>query len=77
MAFLDLTKAFDSVHRPMIWKILKKYGCPDTLVTMIRTLHDDMKATVLCENNETAPFPVNTGVKQGCVIAHYFGTLQG
>jgi len=27
MVFIDLTKAFDSVHREGLWKILKKIGC--------------------------------------------------
>jgi len=26
--FIDFKKAFDSVHRPSLWKILKHYGIP-------------------------------------------------
>ena len=36
---------------------------------MIRLLHDDMTASVLCEGEQVEPFPVKVGVKQGCVIA--------
>ena len=35
--FIDLPKAFDTVNRAMLWKVLKKFGCPDKFV---------MKATV-------------------------------
>ena len=42
-AFFDLTKAFDSVHRETLWKILSKYGCPDKLITMICLLHGDIE----------------------------------
>lgn len=38
MAFLDLAKAFASVHHPTLWEILLKYDCPDKLATMIGML---------------------------------------
>ena len=69
VAFYDLTKAFDSVHREMLWCILRKYGCPEKFVSILRLLHENMNAVVICNNSTTDPFPVNVGVKQGCVIA--------
>ena len=37
---------------------------------MLRLLHDNMSATVLTgSGDETEPFQVDTGVKQGCIIA--------
>ena len=70
MAFIDLTKAFDSVHRQALWLALAKIGCPDKYIRVLRLLHDNMSATVLSGGgNETEPFGVHTGVKQGCVIA--------
>ena len=69
MAFIDLTKAFDSVNREALWKILSKAGCPEKYIRILRLLHDSMSATVLCSGSETEPFKVETGVKQGCIIA--------
>ena len=70
MAFIDLTKAFDSVNRVALWGALSKIGCPDKYVTILRLLHDDMTATVVGNGgSDTAPFKVVTGVKQGCIIA--------
>ena len=68
-AFFDLTKAFDTIHRETLWTILSKYGCPDKLISMIRLLHDEMTASVICEGQQAEPFPVKVGVKQGCVLA--------
>ena len=34
--FIDYKKAFDSVHRPSLWKILKYYGIPDRSLTSSR-----------------------------------------
>ena len=28
MTFVDLTKAFDTVSREGLWKIMAKFGCP-------------------------------------------------
>lgn len=69
MAFIDLTKAFDTVHRPSLWKVLSKMGCPDKLISIVRLLHDGMKASVIVDGDDTESFEVKTGVKQGCVIA--------
>ena len=35
--FVDLTKAFDTVNRSALWKILRKIGCPNKLVDIIRS----------------------------------------
>ena len=42
MAFIDLTKAFDSVDRQALWSILSKYGCHDKYIRVLRLLHDDI-----------------------------------
>nr|VZH99913.1 unnamed protein product [Spirometra erinaceieuropaei] len=41
--FVDLTKAFDTVNREGLWKIMQKFGCPERFTQMVRQLHD-----VLC-----------------------------
>ncbi|KAL7865124.1 hypothetical protein SRHO_G00103710 [Serrasalmus rhombeus] len=70
MAFIDLTKAFDSVHREALWLVLAKIGCPEKYIRVLRLLHDNMSAMVLGDSgDESAPFRVDKGVKQGCVIA--------
>ena len=68
MAFIDLTKAFDSINREALWRILAKYGCPEKFISTLRLLHDGMSARVLGGTGGEA-FEVRTGVKQGCVIA--------
>ena len=46
MAFIDLTKAFDSVDRKFLSKVLAIIGCPEKFIKMIRLLHDDMLVDV-------------------------------
>nr|VZI33671.1 unnamed protein product [Spirometra erinaceieuropaei] len=34
--FVDLTKAFDTVNREGLWKIMQKFGCPERFTQMVR-----------------------------------------
>ena len=69
MTFIDLTKAFDTVSREGLWKIMTKFGCPDKFVKIVRQFHDGMMARVTDNGDTSDPFPVTNGVKQGCVLA--------
>ncbi|VDM05479.1 unnamed protein product, partial [Schistocephalus solidus] len=44
--FVDLTKAFDTVNRDGLWKVMRKFGCPERFTHMVRQLHDGMTARV-------------------------------
>ena len=63
MTFVDLTKAFDTVSRDGLWKIMEKFGCPSKLTTLVRQFHDDMMVKVLDDGDESDAFPVTNGVK--------------
>lgn len=67
--FVDLTKAFDTVSRQGLWKIMAKFGCPENFVCMVQQFHDGMMARVLDDGEASTDFPVSNGVKQGCVLA--------
>lgn len=69
IGFIDISKAFDSVDRSMLMKILEKAKCPPNLLQIIKSLHEDTISFVRTENNVTPPFIVKTGVRQGCVLA--------
>jgi hypothetical protein len=89
MIFVDFTKAFDTVDRNTLWKILLKLGFPEHFTKMVSALHTGMKATVKLKGELSDPFDVANGVKQGCVLAptlfsiflsvvlqHAFGDLE-
>ena len=67
--FVDLTKAFDTVSRVGLWKIMSKFGCPPKFIAMVRQFHDGMEARVQNDGEFSKPFEVSNGVKQGCVLA--------
>ena len=69
MAFIDLSKAFDTVNREMLWSIMERFGCPGKFVAVVRSFHNGMRASVVIGSEETESFGVEVGVKQGCVMA--------
>ena len=71
MTFVDLTKAFDTVSREGLWKIMVKFGFPTKFVAMVRQFQDGtcMFARVQNDGEFSNPFPVTNGAKQGCVLA--------
>ena len=67
--FVDLSKAFDTVNREALWRVLSRYGCPEKFLKMLKMLHESMQGRLLADGELTEPFDINTGVKQGCVLA--------
>ena len=66
---MDLIKAFNTVSRDGLWKIMAKFGCPPRF--MVRQFHDGVQARVQnkTDGDFSEPFQVANGVKQGCVMA--------
>ena len=45
--FVDFEKAFQSVHREGLWKIMKAYNIPEKLIRMVKIMYDDFECSVL------------------------------
>ena len=69
MAFVDLSKAFDTIIREGHWKLMAKFGCPAKFIAMVRLFHDDMLVRVQNDAGFSDPFPVTNGVNQGFLLA--------
>ena len=69
IVFVDLTKAFYLVSKEGLFHLLEKIGCPQKLLKVVMSFHDDMKGSVLFDGSSSAVFPIKSGVKQGCVLA--------
>ena len=71
LLFVDFSKAFDSIHRGKMMKILRAYGIPEQLVSAITKLYEDTRAKVLSPDGETNYFDILAGVLQGDTLAPY------
>lgn len=69
MNFIDFQKAFDSVNREMLWKILEAYKIPDKYINIIKELYLNNKCFIEVDGELTEPFLIKSGVKQGCVMS--------
>ena len=52
MCFVDLQKAYDSVDRELLWKVLARAGVPEEMIAVIRQFHDGMQAQVHMDDGE-------------------------
>ena len=66
--FVDIVKAFDSVNREMLWKILEKYGIPEKVIATIKKMYTDINIKLSIEDAELI-FKSISGVKQGDNLA--------
>uniref|UniRef100_A0A673L9U4 G protein-coupled receptor kinase n=1 Tax=Sinocyclocheilus rhinocerous TaxID=307959 RepID=A0A673L9U4_9TELE len=74
--FLHYEKAFDSVDRETLWKLLRHYGIPDKIVTIIRNSYEGLNCKVVHGGQLTEAFQVRTGVRQGCLLSPFLFLLH-
>jgi len=73
--FIDYRKAFDSLDRKTLWKILAHYGIPKKLINIIKAIYDNQKAKILYKGKLSAAFLIETGVRQGCLLSPFLFIL--
>ena len=66
---LDLSKAFDRVHWPALWKSLLEQGISEHMVGMISKLYDGQFGEVIGSSGRSRKFNITWGVRQGCVMS--------
>ena len=71
LCFIDFRKAFDSVHRGMMMKILKAYDVPPNLLRAIGTMYTGTRAQVTTPDGSSEEFNIQTGVLQGDTLAPF------
>ena len=69
--FIDFKKAFDSIHRELLWKISKLYGVPDKSINISNTLYLNASCCVKTSVGNTWTFDIKTGVRQGCILSPF------
>jgi hypothetical protein len=69
MAFVDLRKAYDSIPRDALWRVLSTYGVDAKVTELLADLHTGTQAAVKLAGEHGDWFDISRGVRQGCVIA--------
>nr|KAG5707958.1 hypothetical protein BaRGS_025096 [Batillaria attramentaria] len=71
----DCEKAFDSVDREALWKLLRHYGVPGKIISLIRCTYQDMSCGIAHAGQLSESFEVKTGVRQGCLLSPFLFLL--
>ena len=68
--YVDLTKAFDTVSRDGLWRIMAKYDCPEKPITIGRQFDDGMHARV--QDNSHHHHHVVLVARISLTLSHHF-----
>ncbi|KAJ4941094.1 hypothetical protein JOQ06_027381 [Pogonophryne albipinna] len=71
LCFIDFKKAFDSIHRSTMVKILEAYGVPPNLLRAIETMYAGTRARVVTPDGNSEEFDILAGVMQGDTLAPF------
>jgi endonuclease/exonuclease/phosphatase family metal-dependent hydrolase len=67
--FIDLKKAYDSVSRVGLWKVLWEKGVRGKMWRVLQQMYRRVQSCVRVGEQTTEWFEVDVGVRQGCVLS--------
>ena len=70
--FINFKKAYDSVRREILYKILIVFGIPRKLVRLIKMSLTETYSRVRVGMNVSDRFPIRNGLKQGDALSGNF-----
>ena len=73
--FADNEKAFDSLDRETLWKLLLHLGIPEKINSLIQNTYEGMTCKVIHAGQTTYAFMVKTGVRPGCLLSPFLFLL--
>ena len=68
-AFMELEEAYDTIDRQGMRQMLRVYGVGGKLLKGIQNFYADSRACVRVGMDVSEWFPVNVGLRRGCVIS--------
>ena len=66
---VDQAKAFDMVHRGLVFKILKKMNMGNNIIKWVKILYTDTKSALYLNGYIGEIFRTSRGVRQGCPLS--------
>jgi len=67
--FIDFKKAYDSVRREVLYKILNEFGIPKKRVRLMKMSLTETYSRVRVGKNVSDRFPINKGLRQGDALS--------
>ena len=70
MAFIDLRKAYPSVPRDVLFRILEKFGIPSHFRQVLQRFYTDLTVRVDFGSEDPLEMPAGrTGLREGCRLS--------
>ncbi|KAJ1125470.1 hypothetical protein NDU88_003902 [Pleurodeles waltl] len=66
---LDQEKAFDRVSHEFMERVLQVFGLGERFCNYVRIMYTDIFSSVMVNGWKTDPFPIRSGVRQGCPLS--------
>lgn len=66
---LDQEKAYDRIAHDYLWKVMERFGIPDSFVSCLKNLYANARTSVMVNGVLSSPFRVYRGVRQGDPIS--------
>ena len=66
VAYIDFRKAFDSVNREALWKILERNGVRGHMINVLKSMYSSVQCRVKCLEGLSDLIECLMGLKQGC-----------
>ena len=70
LAFLDVSKAYDSLLREEWWRKMRYYGVEEKYARVCEGLYNEGKMRVAMNGAKSKRFRVERGFRQGCLCLH-------
>ena len=67
--FIDITKAYDTVNREILWKKLAQLGITGEYLSTIKSLYADDSVDCVVNGITTRPVFLRRGLRQGCALS--------
>ena len=69
VAFIDYKKAFDSINRNALWKILEQNGIDGKMLAVLKSIYSEVVSCFRSDIETTKYFNCSKGLKQGCILS--------
>ena len=69
LGFVDISKAYDSVNRDLLWRKLEKIGIRGAFLDALKALYSGDSVRCMFNNTKTRPVYLRRGLRQGCSLS--------
>ena len=69
LCYIDISKAYDSINRQILWKILKSMGFDGDFLRCLQALYCEDSVDTVVNGLSTRPIYLGRGLRQGCSLS--------